>query len=81
MRMQIGRIKHFFAGRDNEDVTVEVTWFYRPEEAVGGRKVRWRRATACMHACAQQGDRLEQSMRAQYAPALNRHVHAYACIK
>lgn len=46
--MQIGRIKHLYQSRkdDPEDVKVEVAWFYRPEEAVGGRKV----SQLCMHA-------------------------------
>jgi hypothetical protein len=38
--LQIGRIKKISQSTSEpQDVELEVTWFYRPEEAVGGRKV------------------------------------------
>lgn len=35
---QIGRVKDIF--QTDKGVEVQVAWYYRPEEAVGGRKVR-----------------------------------------
>ena len=36
----IGKIKEIWkAGGDDDELNLVVSWFYRPEEAVGGRKV------------------------------------------
>lgn len=46
--LQVAKIKRLFQiSSDPQDVELEVSWFYRPEEAVGGRKVRGPPA-ACM---------------------------------
>lgn len=40
LRLQIARIRKLIQiGAEPEQVELEVTWFYRPEEAIGGRKV------------------------------------------
>ena len=37
---QIGKIKDIYqSGPRKEDIALKVVWYYRPEEAFGGRKV------------------------------------------
>ena len=37
---QVGRIKDIRAMGKSGQIQVQVAWFYRPEEAMGGRKVQ-----------------------------------------
>lgn len=37
---QVGKIKDIREGKKGSQISVQVAWFYRPEEAVGGRKAR-----------------------------------------
>ena len=37
--VQVGRIRDIRAVGKNGQIQVQVAWFYRPEEAMGGRKV------------------------------------------
>lgn len=58
--MQIGRVKGI-TQPETGDTEIELTWFYRPEEAVGGRKV---------------GNHRDVSYLASLFKHLHVHVHA-----
>ena len=39
---QIGKIQEIYqCGNKKDDVSLKVLWYYRPEEALGGRKVSY----------------------------------------
>ena len=40
LSLQVGRIRDIKAQGKSGQISVQVAWFYRPEEATGGRKVR-----------------------------------------
>lgn len=39
LALQVGKIKDVRVQGKNGQVNIQVAWFYRPEEATGGRKV------------------------------------------
>ena len=70
---QIGKIQEIYqSGPKKDDITLKVLWYYRPEEALGGRKVRGNRRSDVR--VRGESSAYKRCLHLEYQVRLGRHI-------